>query len=183
LFIPSNYHNKAPISQNKEWVEWLKSKKYFELAAHGHYHACERTDIGECEFFELDTPAKASDRLDALFAEWNAAGHLPTGWRNPGWLGHPAAVQELGKRFQYAAIHYEHNHNLPWECKTFYGHDGIHTVDIKVHNQNMLMFQSHIAGDWNDNTWNEANYQQMKLSLQYLTQNNTINFKTLSECL
>ena len=50
LFIPSNYHKKAPLSQNKEWVDWLKSKKYFELAAHGHYHACERKDIGECEF-------------------------------------------------------------------------------------------------------------------------------------
>ena len=55
LFIPSNYHNQFPISEHRGWVEWLKSKDYFELAAHGHYHMCERTDIGECEFFELDT--------------------------------------------------------------------------------------------------------------------------------
>ena len=183
LFIPSNYHNTAPLSQNKEWVDWLKSKGYFELAAHGHYHAWERKDIGECEFFELDTLQKASDRLDELFNEWNAVGHTPVGWRNPGWLGHPAAISELGKRFKYAAIHYEHNHNIPWGCKTFYGHDGINTTDISVHNNNMIMFQSHIAGDWNDNVWNETNYQQMRMSLSHLTSTMKVQFKTLGECL
>ena len=50
LFIPSNYHNKAKLSDNKDWIDWLKSKEYFELAAHGHYHQCETPGIGECEF-------------------------------------------------------------------------------------------------------------------------------------
>ena len=40
LFIPSNYHNQAPLSKHKGWVDWLKSKDYFELAAHGFYHSC-----------------------------------------------------------------------------------------------------------------------------------------------
>ena len=44
----------------------------------------------------------------------------------------------------------------------------------------MIMFQSHIAGDWNDNVWNEANYNQMKLSLEALKE---VKYKTLSECL
>ena len=72
---------------------------------------------------------------------------------------------------------------MPWLCKTFYGHDGIHTTDIKVHNGDMVMFQSHIAGDWNDNIWNESNYEQMRLSLQFLTNTTEITFKTLEECL
>ncbi len=131
----------------------------------------------------MDTAAKASDRLDNLLAEWKAVGHLPKGWRNPGWLAHPAAIEELGKRFKYAAIHYEHNHNIPWSCKTFYGHDGIHTTDVGLHNGDMIMFQSHIAGDWNDNTWNETNYKQMRLSLQFLTDTTKVTFKTLEECL
>ena len=38
LFIPSNYHRNFPISEYKEWIDWLISKKYFELAAHGHFH-------------------------------------------------------------------------------------------------------------------------------------------------
>lgn len=183
LFIPSNYHNKAPLSKHKDWINWLKSKKYFELAAHGHYHACERNDIGECEFLELDTQTKVSERLNELFNEWELVNHKPIGWRNPGWLAHPMAVDTIGTKFKYSAIHYQHNHNLSWKCKTFYGHDGIQTVDIKTHNKNMLMFQSHIAGDWNDNTWNETNYEQMRISLKFLIETQQITFKTLKECL
>ena len=180
LFIPSNYHNKAKLSEHKVWVDWLKSKGYFELAAHGHYHKCERTDIGECEFFELNTLEKAKERIELMLEEWRKVGHMPSGWRNPGWLGHPTAISELGKIFKYAAIHYEHNHNIPWECKTFYGHDGINETDIKLHNNDMVMFQSHISGDWNDNVWNNANYEQIRLSFKHLLKHKP-KFTTLEE--
>lgn len=179
LFIPSNYHNKFPISQHKDWVDWLKSKKYFELAAHGHYHMCERTDIGECEFFELDSIEKVNDRIKDMFTEWSRLNMKPIGWRNPGWLAHPIAINQLGLHFEYAAVHYQHNHNMSWKCKTFYGHDGINEVDISLHD-NRIMFQSHIAGDWNDNVWNESNYNQMRTSLEFLKNQNVI-FKTLKE--
>ena len=46
----------------------------------------------------------------------------------------------------------------------------------------MIMFQSHIAGDWNDNVWNESNYNQMRLSLEHLSKMD-LKFKTLNECL
>ena len=179
LFIPSNYHNQFPISNYKEWIDWLKLKDYFELAAHGHYHQCERTDIGECEFFELDTEDKVKERIALMWDEWKAVNYKPLGWRNPGWLAHPIAVKHLGSQFKYSAIHYEHNHNLNWDCKTFYGHDGIHETDIKLH-EGRIMFQSHIAGDWNDNVWDEKNYEQLRLSLNYLKDQN-IKFKTLKE--
>ena len=181
LFIPSNYHKQAPLSKHKDWVDWLKSKDYFELAAHGHFHQCERGDIGECEFFELDTKEKAQDRIQLMLKEWEAVDHKPLGWRNPGWLGHPLAIKELGKHFQYAAIHYEHNHNIPWDCKTFFGADGIDKPEIQIHNHNIIMFQSHIAGEWNDNIWDEKNYNQMVLSLKHLTNQFNIQFKTLGE--
>ena len=179
LFIPSNYHVKFPLSDYKDWVDWLKSKKYFELAAHGHYHMCERTDIGECEFFELDTESKAKSRIQLMLEEWDKVGHKPIGWRNPGWLAHPLAIQELGKHFKYSAVHYEHNHNTPWGCKVLFGHDGINETNIQLHNNN-IMFQSHIAGDWNDNVWNEENYNQVKFSLEYLLQFKP-KFNTLQE--
>jgi len=182
LFIPSNYHHKALLSEHKDWVDWLKSKKYFELAAHGHFHQCERTDIGECEFFELNSYETAEERIQNMIAEWNKVEHRPVGWRNPGWLGHPEAIKILGRVFKYAAIHYEHNHGIEWRCKTFFGHDGIHETNIQLHNSNMVMFQSHIAGDWNDNVWNENNYQQIRASLQYLVDNHSPVFKTLQEC-
>jgi peptidoglycan/xylan/chitin deacetylase (PgdA/CDA1 family) len=182
LFIPSNYHGKYPLSKHKDWVDWLKSKEYFELAAHGHFHACERTDIGECEFFELDTTPKVINRLTLLLNEWKQVNHQPLGWRNPGWLTHPGAVELLSNTFKYAAVHYEHNRDLNWgNCKMLFGHDGIHETNIGLHNSNTVMFQSHIAGDWNDNVWNKENYEQLRLSLGYLTNNTYIVFKTLSE--
>ena len=52
LFIPSNYHDKYPIT--KEFVDFWKSKDYVELSNHGHYHACKSEGIGEMEYFELN---------------------------------------------------------------------------------------------------------------------------------
>jgi hypothetical protein len=180
LFIPSNYHHKYPISQHREWIDWLKSKDYFELAAHGHYHQCERTNIGECEFFELDTEEKAQERISLMLNEWESVNHKPSGWRNPGWLAHPTSIQELSKHFKYSAVHYEHNNNIQWGCKMLFGADGIHETNIEFHNGECVMFQSHIAGNWNDNIWNKQNYEQMRLSLKHLLQYNP-TFKTLSE--
>lgn len=179
LFIPSNYHNQYPISQYKDWIDWLKSLGYFELAAHGHYHACTRTDIGECEFLELDNDEIVLERIHQILSEWKKVGHMPLGWRNPGWLAHPVAIKHLGKYFKYAAVHYIHNHNIQWECKMIFGADGIHESDISIHD-NRIMFQSHIAGNHNDNAWNENNYNQMRLSLNHLKQMD-IKFKTLGE--
>jgi hypothetical protein len=182
LFIPSNYHHKAKLSENKDWIDWLKSKGYFELAAHGHYHQCEKQGIGECEFAELDTTEKVEDRLNKCITEWNAVNHKPLGWRNPGWIATYKAVEVLGKAFDWSAIHYQHNMNFKWVCHTFYGADGIHETDISIHNNDMIMFQSHIAGEWNDNIWNEANYNQMRLSLKELSKQDIV-YKTLSECM
>ena len=37
LFIPSNYHRQYPISQHKEWIDWLMSMGYFELMVKGFF--------------------------------------------------------------------------------------------------------------------------------------------------
>ena len=60
-----------------------------------------------------------------------------------------------------------------------FGADGIHTTDISTH-EGRIMFQSHIAGDWNDNCWNKTNYEQMRLSLDYLKSQDA-QFKTIQE--
>ena len=60
-----------------------------------------------------------------------------------------------------------------------YGADGIHETDISLHDGN-IMFQSHIAGNHNDNVWNESNYQQLRLSLNHLKPMG-VEFKTLNE--
>ncbi len=183
LFIPSNYHKEYPISENKDWIDFWKSKDWVELSSHGHFHSCDRDDIGECEFFELDTEDKAEERIQQCLREWKSVGHKPKGWRNPGWLAHPNAVSVVGKYFDYAAIHEEHNHGIPWSCKTFVGCDGINeTENISLYD-NTFMFQSHIAGDWNKNIWNEENYKNFKNILEYLAKSYILRYCTLEELL
>jgi len=184
LFIPSNYHNESPLSKHKDWIDWLKSKDYFELAAHGHYHSCIDKKWGEAEFAELDDEIKSKDRIKQMMTEWEAVGHKPEGFRTPGWLCHPAAVGELEKHFKYVAVHYEHNRQQEWNCKTLYGADGINlnlNAYTSIHNEDTIMLQSHIAGEWNDNVWNEKNYNQLDSTLSHLVSSHTIHFKTLSE--
>ena len=43
------------------------------------------------------------------------------------------------------------------------------------------MFQSHIAGDWNDNIWNEENYENFKNVLEYLRKSYKLKYVTLGE--
>lgn len=183
LFIPSNHHGDAKLSDNKNWINELLDSGIFELAAHGHYHqTSDKNKWGEMEFFELQDPNQITDRLLLMQNEWQEVGVDPKGWRNPGWICSPQSCEQLKQTFEYAAIHYEHNRGLDWStCKTVYGADGIHQTDINIHNGDAIMFQSHIFGDWNHNVWNEDNFNQFKLSLDYLVNNNEINFVTIKE--
>jgi len=197
LFVPSCYHREFPLSEHKGWVKELSSLDWLELAAHGHYHqTSDPKRFGECEFAELNYEDAAA-RIYQSWDEWFNCDYMPEGFRPPGWIVSTNAQKAInfagGKWykwgmwernwFSYYALHYEHNHGMRWVCKEFFGHDGIQQENISVHNDNMIMFTSHIAGDWNDNVWNESNYQQLKLSLSYLVENYNCEFRTLYECL
>jgi peptidoglycan/xylan/chitin deacetylase (PgdA/CDA1 family) len=191
-FVPSNYHNQFPLSQHKEWAQELASIDWIELAAHGHLHmTSDPKQFGECEFFELQSEKDVLARLRRMFDEWNAIDYLPVGWKSPGWLTSQNTASLIPTQIDYASVHNEHSSNVRWgrsDFKIFKGHDGIHQTDISIHNvsekypMGMIMFTSHIAGDWNDNVWNEKNFEQLKLSLEYLTSNYDCEFKTLKEC-
>ena len=134
------------------------------------------------EFAELQDPSQITDRILLMQNEWNAVNVSPIGWRNPGWICSPQSNEQLRQIFNYAAIHYDHNHGLNWNtCKMIYGHDGIHDTDIILHNGNTIMFQSHIAGDWNKNVWNNDNYEQFRESLKFIHSNYTVYNKLLME--
>ena len=173
------------MSAHKAWVSELNSIGWIELAAHGHYHQTSNPiRYGECEFYELIDSEEIANRLWLeCDREWVTCGIElnELGWRNPGWLCSDHACKYIGRTFKYVAIHYEHNRNLNWDCKTFFGHDGIHQENISIHNSNMIMFQSHIAGKHNHNVWNQHNYEQLKLSLSSLFDNYNISPKLLKE--
>lgn len=189
LFVPSCYHNQYPISQHKEWIQELNSIEWLELAAHGHYHdTSDRSKWGECEMFE-PYPLIAGIINDMLGEWYEVLGTYPVGFRPPGWLCSENAKNTLEQCFKYVAVHYEHNRNLQWDCKTFFGHDGIQQEHIEIHNispdgeTGMIMFQSHIAGKHNHNVWSEENYNQLRMSLTHLFENFDITPKTLKELL
>ena len=199
LFIPSCYHGKYPISEHKSWIEELSDIDWMSLNAHGHFHqTSDPKKFGECEFMELSNPKEILNRITEMWNEWISVEYKPLGWRNPGWLCSPESQKRLDSdtfisksdigtwgplNFEYVALHYEHNRGMQWNCKTFFGHDGIQQENISVHNGDMIMFQSHIAGTWNHNVWNEANYEQLRLSLTHLVEQYNCEFKTLKECL
>ena len=73
------------------------------------------------------------------------------------------------------------NKGIDFGCDTFYGCDGIHETENINMWDNKFMFQSHIAGDWNDNCWNEKNYNNFRNILEYLSTQYKLSYKTVSE--
>lgn len=187
LFIPSNYHGQYPISEHKGWINELNNIDWIELSAHGHLHqTSDSRRFGECEFFELQNMGNVVERGRQMFNEWNKVGVLPVGWRSPGWLTSQATCAIIPTQFDYAAVHYEHNQGQEWgrtDFKLFFGHDGIQQETIDIHNEDMIMYQSHIYGNHNHNVWNEHNYEQLRLSLTHLFEQYSIQPKLLKECL
>lgn len=197
LFVPSNYHQRYPISHHKEWVNELASIDWLEIAAHGHYHqTSDPKRFGECEFFEIQDEKIALGRVEAMANEWIASGLWDgiKGFRAPGWIISKESKLVLDNTgFDYIAIHQEHNLEMDWfYTKTFFGHDGIQQENISIHNVDesypenptgMIMYTSHISGNWNHNVWNETNYKQLRMSLTHLVEQYNCEFKTLKECI
>lgn len=183
-FIPSNYHNKFPLSQFKDWVDYWKQFDWIELAAHGHFH--KRTVIDEncreCEFIELNYN-QAKTRLEESLNEWDKVGIKPKGWRMPGWLATQGAFDAVSEYFDYVAIHSNLNDNIKTNpnIKIFKGENSIHNASVLSIMGNNLYFQSHIAGIYNKNNWTLENYEYFRQVLLVLQEKYTLNFKTFEE--
>jgi predicted deacetylase len=183
LFIPSHYHSLTPLRLYKDWVHWLNDKGYFELCAHGHFHNCKNSMLGEQEFLELDY-SEARERVDLMLDEWYKVGIRPLGFRMPGWGCSQGSAQAVGESFDYVAAHMEINYNISFPTKTFYGADGIHeNTSMTIQPNQVVVFQSHIYGDWNKNVWNEKNYSNFYTVLNYLRGEYQLNFVTFRDLL
>jgi hypothetical protein len=185
-FIPSNYHGNFPLSNFPEWVNYWKSLKWVELAAHGHYHDCRNGGPGECEMTEHNYNS-ALQRLDDSLKEWKKVGIKPKGWRMPGWLATQESFDAVSEKFEYIAIHESHNNNINFnsKIKLFRGADGIHSQDCNINlwNGDTIMFQSHINGPTNDNNWNKSNYENFRGIIKFLQQQYKLKYKLLKELL
>ena len=168
LFIPANHHGNARLSENKGWINELKSLKYLEFGAHGYYHSTnEPNKWGECEFGELTDSAEISTRIELMMREWNTVGYAPKVWKSPGWLTSRQSVKHLSEWFHTAVIHPQHNHNLMWKIPTITATDfssGFPNMDC-----NMFIL-SHIHGK-HDNVWNENFYNWIRATLDVVIKN------------
>ena len=193
LFVPSNYHNKFPIT--KEFVDFWKQYDWIELSNHGHFHACENKEItgidkntgdkvimelGEMEFMELQH-GDAVQRIQESLNLWNACGYRPRGFRAPGWAVNQQSADAISSYFDWTAGHNEINAGIKWGCQFFEGHDGINESDNINLYGNTFMFQSHINGTHNENVWNEENFLHFEKVLEYLLSQYKIQFRTISE--
>jgi len=181
LFIPSNYHQGYPLDKHIDWIMFWLDKDWVEVSSHGHFHQCGfRDDIGEQEFLELNYEGAVA-RLQRSMEIWQPIGYIPKGFRMPGWGCNHESAKAIGEHFDWVAAHDKINFGLDFGCKTFYGCDGINqSEDISIWDSS-FMFQSHIAGEWNDNMWNEENYLHFREVLKYLLSEHNIQFKTISE--
>ena len=181
LFVPSNYHDKFPIT--KEFVDFWTQHDWIELSNHGHYHACKQEGIGEMEFYELNY-SDAVQRIQESQDLWKSCGYTPKGFRAPGWGIQQDAAYAVSNYFEWIAGHEHINQGIDFKNvpKYFVGADGIHETDnINLYGET-FMFQSHIQGDWNDNVWSEENYLHFQQVVKYLlSQYNELQFKTISE--
>jgi hypothetical protein len=182
LFTPSNYHNKYPLSQFKDWIYYWQQYNWIELAGHGHYHKRTVNDPGcrECEFVELDYN-QAKDRLIECLHEWDSVGYSPTGWRMPGWLATQGSFDAVSEVFDYTAIHTHLNDNIKVNNKIFKGESSIHNTESIIVVDDTIYFQSHIWGEYNKNNWTEDNYENFRHILLYLKDNFELNFKLFNE--
>jgi len=183
LFIPTHFHKKTKLSDNLDWVSWLKSIPYFELCAHGHYHSCERDDIGEQEFLELTDYESAKERVELMLSEWHSVGIYPRGFRMPGWGCNQMSAKAVIERFPYIAAHADINRYINFSpARTFYGSHGIHeTGDIPIGHNNTVFFQSHIFGEWNKNTWTQETFSNFHSIIDFLHGEFELNFVTFNQ--
>ncbi len=180
LFIPSNYHDKYPIT--KDFVDFWKQYDWIEMSNHGHYHACKNDGIGEMEFYELTT-GEANQRIQESLSLWVECGYKPHGFRAPGWGLTQDTANVVSSYFQWIAGHEEINKDIIWpsDTKFFVGCDGINEPDSLSLYGNTFMFQSHINGTHNDNVWTEENYLHFEQVVDYLLSQYELRFVTISE--
>ena len=178
LFVPSNYHDKFPIT--KEFVDFWKQYDWIELSNHGHFHATQQDGIGEMEFLELQY-GPAQQRLQESMDLWKSCGYTPKGFRAPGWGVNQQSADAISSQFDWVAGHEEHNKGINWGCHFFEGCDGINEPESLSLYGNTFMFQSHINGTHNDNVWNEENFLHFERVVEYLLSEYELQFLTISE--
>ena len=117
--------------------------------------------------------------------EWGLVDHTPRGFRFPGWQCTQDSANAVSSVFDYLAIHPDINNRIRFsgKAKIFRGDSSIADKSgVQIWNHG-IVFQSHIAGESNDNNWNEENYETFRTILESLGKKFELNFLRYEELL
>jgi predicted deacetylase len=144
LLIIPNHHERAPVTESKDFRGWLKAKvsEGHEPILHGYFHARSPKDTdagivkftnqiytaGEGEFYDLDR-SEASRRLRRGLSDLEFLGRPISGFVAPAWLlgfEAEAAVRQVGFRYittvssvdVFAGLHRYVSRSLVWSTRS-----------------------------------------------------------------
>ena len=182
LFVIPFFRKQVSIEDKKDWVEWIKSKPYFEIECHGLTHEAIKPEYGGQEF--LGIPLREVDtRLQQSLTLFKNCEVNCQGFRSPGWFMDKGMYTLLNNRFKYVGDHIIGVKPIKWRnlwrIPYTLSIDNLHST----HYDDVVIVHSHIScQDGNKNGWNEANYQSVRAWLKkMLAEHDKVEFITMRE--
>lgn len=182
LFTPTAWKDEWPVDRHLEWLGWLVSRPYAEIACHGHLHAAEPGSDDPGEFRGI-SPERLEAILDTSFAAFARVGHQPRGIRAPGWFLEPSTYAVFARRFAYVADHVQGLDPARLRGTNLLRIPYHSTIDATVPwpERGLVVLQSHIAPEGRTtNGWTDAHFQRMRAFLR-TGQRLGVQFMTLAD--
>lgn len=182
LFLIPNLKGQNNIEYYSNWINWLKSKPFFEIAAHGYEHWNSRGD--SIEFFKIPKE-KAEELIKKCLECFHKVGIEPHGFKYPGWLYETEFINLLFPNFKYLADHFVSIYSIKMT-------NGFYRIPYTLSAENLhsnhyddtLIIHSHIGVDkQNKNGFTDELYENVRNYLKEIIKKNNgnVRFVTFSE--
>jgi predicted deacetylase len=183
LFVVPNWKGNADILQHKDWIQWLVSHPFFEIADHGYIHQCKDPRGQGQEFLGL-TANEINERLILAKQTFEECGITVKGMRVPGWTYPQYAIPVFQQHFEWIGEHIIGKNitqlstgliKIPYTLSI----DNLHS---NYYDNGYLILHSHISREeGNQNGWNTELYTQVQQYLQNLQKHANVEYVTFSE--
>jgi len=184
LFVVPNWEGKADILEHKDWVKWLSSFDFLEIANHGLHHYNPRNKTG-MEFVDVNEEV-AEQLLKASITKFREVGLEPKILKIPGWKFNSELMSLFPKLgFKGLADHFVGVHiikmtngfyRIPYTLSA----ENLHSK----HYKDLLIIHTHIAVDkQNKNGWTDKLFDEVRNYLKEIIELNKgdVKFVTFSE--
>ncbi|MDP2692242.1 MAG: DUF2334 domain-containing protein [bacterium] len=185
LFLVPIWHGKQEcnIQKHKDWIQWIQSQGFYEIAAHGLFHQGSRPELGAMELINIPRQ-RVFDIVQNSRELFLDCGIDVRGFKTPGWE-HPKEVYTDLKTvgFEWIADHFLGETSIklsngivqiPYNCNT---------EELQIANpRQTAIFHSHISPkEGNRNGWTEDLYNTVRAYLLELQKTSDFNCLNMSE--